>query len=131
MKNDVKAEHRWNANSPRTEIRLPSANATLDRFQQFVKHQPEMISIDAGMQIDDNNLQFSNVEALSIDSLQSVSNVALDRHEHEQKHFSPIVSIEDGIQNDVNEPQFSNADLPRFETRAPTSNMILFAFEQP
>jgi hypothetical protein len=75
---------------PRLEILPPGANVTFWRFVQEPKQDSEIVSIDAGMEIDSSEHE-RNADSPRVEILQPVSNATCPRSPHEAKHFAEIV----------------------------------------
>jgi hypothetical protein len=67
-----------NARGPRSGMRHPAANVTLERLLQLMKHHLEIAVIDDGMQIDARAEHFSNADSPSLEIVQLDSNVTLE-----------------------------------------------------
>jgi hypothetical protein len=67
-------------------------------FGQSSKHDMEMVSIDAGRQIDRSDSHPSKTNSPSFDILQPLSTVRLESLSQDWKQRSEIVSMDDGMQ---------------------------------
>jgi hypothetical protein len=78
----------------------PHSKVAVDNFLQDLKHDPEIASIDEGMQIDVSDKQYSNTDLPRFKSLQPHSNVTVDSFVQPLKHDAEIVSTDEGTQMD-------------------------------
>jgi hypothetical protein len=100
MQIDRSEEQSANAAPPRVDSLQPGSNATLESCSQFLKQQPEMVSIDDGMQIDRSDRQSPNAPASNIEIVVPDSNVKLESWSQPSKQDPEITATDAGTWND-------------------------------
>jgi hypothetical protein len=91
-----------------------------------LKHDPEIVLIDVGKEIDHCDEQYENAvdkvyprfEIMLLDSI-----VKVDRRGQRPKRDFEMASIDEGIQIDSSDEQFSKSVSARIETREPRSKL--------
>jgi hypothetical protein len=108
----------------------PTSRTRLARLSQWLKQDPEIVSIDAGRQIDRRDEQAANADSPKIEFREPNSNITVRRFLHDLKHSRGMSSISEGRQSDPSDEHFANADSPTVESLHPASKLRLTSFAQ-
>jgi hypothetical protein len=85
---------------PRSEILQPGSNTKVESLSQSEKHAWEMISVDAGMEIDSSHRHFENADSPSTESAEPDSKVKSRNIRQPLKHDFEMISTDEGMQID-------------------------------
>jgi hypothetical protein len=97
--------------------------AELTSFSAFLEPGRQIVSIDAGIQINWSDEHLSNGDSPRLESLLPNSIANSDNWVHDLKQNREMVSIDEEIQIDWRDEHLSNADSRRCESREPGSNV--------
>jgi hypothetical protein len=76
------------------------ASKTIVSFSQLPKNDAEIVSTDAGIQIDCSDEQFRKGESPRLRTFEPDSNVKLESFRQERKQYPPIDVVDEGMQID-------------------------------
>jgi hypothetical protein len=92
MQIDESDEQYENAESRISDSFEAGTKSTVQRFAQWLKQAPSMVSTDAGMVIDESDEQDANVDCPEDERVQPDSNVTVEREPHPEKQQSESAS---------------------------------------
>jgi hypothetical protein len=110
---------------PRLKILVRRSNITLERELQKPKQFSEILSTDAGMQIDLSDLQSPKTRSSRLSNVAPRANVTANILPHPLKQDLEMTLTDDGMPIDASSEQEENADSAKAETRLPKPKVTL------